>query len=130
MEEPRFTPRKFDFGVHYLKFTIITARIMQNESIALTSLSFSLPVHKVAFITPPAHRGVTRIQERESVEVQTHIFRMDKQQGPTISHRELYPISMISHNGKNIRMCMYVCTHTCVCITESLCWTAEINTAL
>lgn len=89
---------------------------MQNESIALTSLSFSLPVHEVAVITPPAHRGIMRIQERESVEVQTHIFRMDKQQGPTISHRELYPISMISHNGKNIKKNVYVCMYIYTCM--------------
>ena len=32
--------------------------------------------------------------------MQTITFRIDKQQGPIVQHRELYPISGINCNGK------------------------------
>ena len=53
---------------------------------------------------------------------QTNIQRMDKQQGPTVLHRDIqYPV--INHNGKE-----YEKEYIYICITESLCCTAEINT--
>ena len=33
-------------------------------------------------------------------QMQTIIYRMDKQQGPTVQHRELYSISWVNHHGK------------------------------
>ena len=54
--------------------------------------------------------------------MQTIIYRMDKQQGPTVQHRELYSISCDKPYGKEHKKY--------VCITESLCCTAEINTTL
>ena len=56
-------------------------------------------------------------------QLQTIIYRIDKQQGPTVQHRELYSISLINHNGKE-----YEKEYMYICITESLCCTAEINT--
>ena len=35
-----------------------------------------------------------------SQQMQTITYRMDKQQGPTVQHRELYSISSDKHNGK------------------------------
>ena len=35
--------------------------------------------------------------------MQTSIYGMDKEQGQTIQHRELYSISMINHMEKNIK---------------------------
>ena len=46
-----------------------------------------------------------------------------KQQGP-VWHRELYAISCIAYNGKNLK------NNICICITESLCRTTETNTTL
>lgn len=83
MKEPRFEPKKSGFRVHSLKFTII-AQTMQNESIASPLLSLSFPVHKMGVITPPAHEDITRIQEQESGKMKTIIYRVDKQQGPTV----------------------------------------------
>ena len=56
--------------------------------------------------------------------MKTIMYRIDKQQGPTRQHRELYSISCIqNHNGKEYEK-------EYICITESLCGTAEINTTL
>ena len=56
-------------------------------------------------------------------QIQTSIYRLDKQQGPTIQHRELYSVSV--NNGKEYRKeCIYICK------IESLCCTAEIDTTL
>ena len=58
------------------------------------------------------------------------IHRLDKQQDPTVEHRELYsicwdkPYSFPFIMEKNIKKNVYTC------ITESLCCTAEINTTL
>ena len=51
---------------------------------------------------------------------------MDKQQGPTVEHRELYTMSCDKPSWKRIlkKECIYIS------ITESLCCTAEINTTL
>ena len=51
------------------------------------------------------------------------MYRMDKQQGPTVQHRELYSIPYENHNGKEYkkRMCIYI---------YILCCTAVINTTL
>ena len=57
--------------------------------------------------------------------MQTITFRMDKQPGPNVQHRELCSIScdkpIMEKNIKN---------HVYMCITESLCCTAEIDTTL
>ena len=44
---------------------------------------------------------------------------MDKKQGPTVWHRELYSHHIINHNGKEYEK-------ACICITESLCCVAVI----
>ena len=51
-------------------------------------------------------------------------YGMDKQQGPTVEHRELYSVSY----NKWKRIFKKECIH--ICITESLCCTAKINTTL
>ena len=58
--------------------------------------------------------------------MQTIVYRMDKQLGPTVYSTGNYiQSSVINHNGKEYeRECIYVC------ITESLCRIAEINTTL
>ena len=48
-----------------------------------------------------------------------YLKRMDKQQGPTVQHRGCIQHPMIKHNGKEYEKN--------VCITEPLCYTAEIN---
>ena len=41
------------------------------------------------------------------------IYKMDKQQGPTLQHRELYSISCDNHNGKEYEeVCVCVCVYT------------------
>ena len=47
-------------------------------------------------------------------------YRMDKQQGPTVQHRELYSISCDKPYGK-------VYEKEYICITESFCCTAKIK---
>ena len=38
--------------------------------------------------------------------------KLDKQQGPTVEHRELYPISYDNRNGKQYgKECVYVYIH-------------------
>ena len=49
---------------------------------------------------------------------------MNKQQGPTVYHRELYSIPVRNHNGKE-----YKNKNAYMCTTESLCCKAEIGTA-
>ena len=57
--------------------------------------------------------------------MQTIIFRMDKQQGPTVYHRELYLLHCDkSIMGKSMKNKKYIC------IAESLCCTAGINTTM
>ena len=44
-------------------------------------------------------------------QMQSILYKMDKQQGPTVEHRELYSISCDNHNGKDCeKECIYVCT--------------------
>ena len=51
---------------------------------------------------------------------------MDKQQGPTVYTGNYIQYSVINHNGKEYeKEC-----NVWICITESLCCTAEINTTL
>ena len=45
--------------------------------------------------------------------MQMIIYKMDKQQGPTLQHRELYSISYDNHNGKEYEE---VCVCVCVCV--------------
>ena len=54
--------------------------------------------------------------------MQTSICRMDRQQGPPVEPRELYSVSWDKPSWKRIVKILYLC------ITESLCCTAEINT--
>ena len=57
-------------------------------------------------------------------QMQMIIYKMDKQQGPTLQHRELYSISCDNHTGKKYEeIYIYIHTHT-------QCHTAEINTTL
>ena len=70
--------------------------------------------------------GEESIGNLELTNANSYIYRMDKQQGPTVSYRKLYSIS-ISHYGKEYDK-EYIYTHTH--ITKSLCCTAEINTTL
>ena len=60
----------------------------------------------------------------EDQHVHTTIYKIDKQQEPTVQHRELY--SILSNNlcRKRIWKGMDVC----VCTTESPCRTPETNT--
>ena len=58
-------------------------------------------------------------------QMKVSIHRMDKQQGPTVQHRELYSIFCDKPDGKE-----YVKEYIYICITESLCCTSEINTTL
>ena len=42
-------------------------------------------------------------------QMQAIIYRMDKQQGPTAQHWELYSIYVINHNGKEYeKECIYI----------------------
>ena len=41
-------------------------------------------------------------------QMQSSIHRMDKQQGPTVQHRELYSHPVINHNGKEYEEYIYV----------------------
>ena len=51
---------------------------------------------------------------------------MDKQQGLLYSTGNYIQYPVIIHNGKEYENeCMYIYIH--ICITESLCYTAEIN---
>ena len=56
--------------------------------------------------------------------MQTITYRRDNQQGPTVEHRELYSVSWETITEKNIKKNVYMC------ITDSLCCMAEINTTL
>ena len=58
-------------------------------------------------------------------QMQTIICGRDKQQGPNVQHRELYSIFYDKPMEKNILK-----KKAYICITESLCCTAEINTTL
>ena len=50
---------------------------------------------------------------------------MGKQQGPTYSTGNYIQYPVINHNGKE-----YLKKNVYMCITESLCCTAELNTTL
>ena len=54
------------------------------------------------------------------------IFKIDNQRGSTTQHRERCSKFCSNLNGKRI----WKRTDTCVCITESLCCTPEMNTFL
>ena len=57
--------------------------------------------------------------------------KVDKQQGPTEQHRELYSISYDKQGmEKNIKMEIYIYIYIYIYKTESLCCTAEVNTTL
>ena len=59
------------------------------------------------------------------LQMQTILYKMDKQQGPTVQHRELYLISYNNPYGKeHIHTSMYLY------ISESLSYTSKINTTL
>ena len=69
--------------------------------------------------------------------MQTITCRMDKQHDSTVQHMELHLISFSiveKDMRKNIYMCVYIYIYIYiymyVCITESLCCRAEINTTL
>ena len=58
------------------------------------------------------------------------MYSVDKQQGPTVYHRELYSTSYDKPQWKRIqkRMGVCVCVCVCVCVIESLSRSAEIKT--
>ena len=56
--------------------------------------------------------------------MQTSIYRMDRQQGPTVEPRELHSLSSDKPQWKRVG------ERTGICITELLCCTAEINATL
>ena len=51
------------------------------------------------------------------------IYKIDKQQGPTVQHGNYIQYPVINHNGKEYEK-------EYICITESFCCMAEINTML
>ena len=51
--------------------------------------------------------------------------KIDNKQGTTAEHRELYLLLCSNLHGK--RTCKG--TDTCMCITESFCWTSKTDTA-
>ena len=55
-------------------------------------------------------------------QVETVIYKIDEQQGPTVQHRELYSVHY-NNLGKTVKR-----IHTYTCVTESLCCTPETNT--
>jgi len=57
--------------------------------------------------------------------MQTITFRTDKQQSPYAYHRELYPITCNGHDE-----ILYDKKNVYMCITGSLCCTAEIDRTL
>ena len=61
--------------------------------------------------------------------MQTIIYRMDKQQGPTVLHRHYSQYPVVNNNGKEHEK-EYTYIHTYIDITESLCYIAGINTTL
>ena len=69
-------------------------------------------------------RGGLGVQGQQ---MQTITFRMGKKQGPTVQHRELYPVvhglgqTMMEKNTKN---------NVYMCLTESLYYRAEIGITL
>ena len=64
-------------------------------------------------------------------QMQTGIYRMAKQQGPTIEHRELHSISCDKSKWKRIqKKGIYIYIYIYKYITESLCCIAVINKTL
>ena len=57
-------------------------------------------------------------------QMQTGIYRTDKQQGLTVQHRKMYAMTVMNHNGKNKKKNMYIC------VAESLCCAAAMNTTV
>ena len=48
-------------------------------------------------------------------QMQAVMYRMDRQKGPTVEHRELYSISYLKHTGKEYEkecVFIYIYTHT------------------
>ena len=67
-------------------------------------------------------------------QIQTTIYKIDKQQGPIVQHREQYSISYNLYGKESekeqIYNYLYIYTHIYKSITESLCCTPESNTIL
>ena len=62
-----------------------------------------------------------------------YIYTMDKQQDPTVQHRDYIQYTVINNNGKdNDKLCVCVCVYIYIYIylTESLFCTIEIDTTL
>ena len=39
----------------------------------------------------------------------TIMYRKDKQQSPTVQHRELEQYTVVNHNGKDVKKNTYIC---------------------
>ena len=57
-------------------------------------------------------------------QMQTSIYRMGKQQGFIVQHRDYTHYSVINHNGKDYEKDLYIYK------MESICYTIEMNTML
>ena len=59
--------------------------------------------------------------------MQIIIQRMDKQQGPTVQHKELYSISCNKSNGKEYKkecVCVCVCVYNLITLLYSVNYTS------
>ena len=77
--------------------------------------------HRHRALWLPRGRGGGAGMEWEIGVSRCKIYRMDKQQGPNVQHKELFQYPVINHNAKE---------YVQVCVTESFCCIAEINTTL
>ena len=95
-----------------------------HSGFTILKASWQITLHPLPLASPPTPlTGALIIQINRRI-LKTLISGMNKPQGPVVKHRKLYSIS--GHKPYWRRMW----TRTCVCVTESLCWTAEHNTTL
>ena len=67
--------------------------------------------------------GCLQSRKNRKISKPNIIYRINKQQGPTIEYKELYSIPVINDNGNNMKK-------EYISVTESLCYIAEINKTL
>ena len=63
--------------------------------------------------------------------MQTITFWVDKQWGPSVQHRELYPIFWDRTWWKIVweKECVYACVYVCVCVCVCVCMTGSLSCA-